>query len=146
MLEIWSVAATTAGVLVALGLGVYGIFRDRSAEAAIAREQALQVFLTREWAEDPDGEMRRLVVTNTSQKTITDVVVRYWKISTREHDAGEEVETSSTASIVLPGASFETWIHWSQMKMSEGRLSVEFTDAKGVRWLRPLGGALARKR
>lgn len=141
VIEIVSVAVTALGVLVALGLGLYGIFRDRSAAALLRREQALQVvFLVVK-----RGGSAEMKAVNASGAAITDVNLWYRTIGNQLENAGEEIEVAAVNSVLLQGEEFTHVIHTAEAGLSEGFFHLDFTDARGQRWMKPLSSPLVMK-
>lgn len=138
VIEIMSVVVTGLGVLVALGLGAYGICRDKSAAALLRREQALQViFLVVD-----RGNTAEMRAVNASGAAITDVSLWYRTIGNQVDDAGEEIEVAAVRPLLLPGEEFAREINIAEADLSEGFFRLDFIDAQGQGWMKPLGSSL----
>jgi len=133
------VVATAFSAVIALVLGVYGVRRDRAERQDLRsrqrREQASLVVL---WISDAYDGMgsKKMVVRNDSPLPIRNVRLMYSTISSREEDAGEEIETEAWTAAVAGGREATTTINYAEWDMSKKPMRVEFTDAAGVDWAR----------
>ena len=82
---------------------------------------------------------------NASGAAITDVNLWYKTIGNRPENAGEEIEVTAVSSVFLQGEEFTHVIHTAEADLSEGFFHLDFTDARGQSWMKPLSSPLNLK-
>lgn len=136
-----------ASVLVALGLGVYGVLRDRGQKAELdelrRREQAGRIAFWEEDDQPRNLSLREVSVRNDSSLTITHVEV-FGKVL----DSGDNwlwyqsLDSRSTGAAVAPGQQVCLRVVVEHPENIDTSIRLEFTDSAGRRWARSLSGQL----
>ncbi len=121
-----------AGVVVALLLGVYGIFRDtRDRRDAKKWRKTRLVRDVSFWAQDRGAGYIDFGLSNGSKLSI-------WEIDCpayyQDPENGELIESSAGPSMLAAGETKKWRLDYTAAELQGDRLHISFTDGDGTRW------------
>lgn len=144
--QVWSAAATTAAVVVALGFGIVNMVQrrndraredDRDRRKAEAQARLVGTGLGNPGVtvhpDNPETRAVMMMVANHSDRPIRRVLAEHWQ----EHQRLDERPGAVIELVILPGDSTTFYVPTTPVSEPEGKTRawrIRWTDADGDQW------------